>query len=98
MELALAGIPGAADGSMTAREFNRWQYYFAKHRSPMRRLQLQLALIAFRLAVFERRAVSMFTGEASGETITLQDFLFDPADENEPDDDEDYDDDEEGDE
>ncbi len=96
MELALLGIPGAADGSMTARDFNRWAFYLSKHRSPMRRLQLQLALIAFRMALFERRIVSIYTGNVDSNPIELKDFLFDPPDENASDDyREEYDDEDE---
>lgn len=71
MDLALEGIPGAADGSMTEAVFRQWQRYAARYGLPTRRLQLQLALIALVVA-------QSMGGSADAK---LSDYLFDPRDE-----------------
>lgn len=71
MELALHGIPGAADGSMSVRDFGLWQLYAAKNALPFRRLQLQLALVAMMIV----------KSVGGGEGMSIEDFLFDPPEE-----------------
>lgn len=70
MELALAGIPGAADGSMPVSEFSRWNLYAQRNLLPWRRIQLQLALIAM--------IIAQSMGGATDAKI--EDYLFDPSD------------------
>lgn len=80
MDLALEMGMTAAGLSrvMTERELADWTAYRAQWMLPTRRLQMQLAQVAL-----------MVAASGGAKNAKLQDFLFDPPNEDEPDDDDD---------